>query len=82
MVMRSRAKASILGDDAVLPDRDFGDAVKLRVVANPTMITDFAGWERCDRFWRRKVEKRNATTNKELAESNLQTARPKATKLR
>ena len=40
MVVRSGAKISVLGNDTVLADRDFGDAIKRGVVANPTMITD------------------------------------------
>src|SRR5262245_51900108 len=40
MVMRCGAKVSVLGDHAVLPYRDFGDAIERRIVANPTMITD------------------------------------------
>src|ERR1700730_18190689 len=41
MVMRPRTKISFLRNDAVLPDRDLGDVIEGRVIANPTIIADY-----------------------------------------
>jgi hypothetical protein len=40
MVVRCGAKVSVLGNDTVLPDRNRSDAIKRRVIANPTMFAD------------------------------------------
>jgi len=48
MVVCGSAKVSVLGHYAVLSDRDFGDAVKRSVVANPTIVTNYRIPRKCD----------------------------------
>jgi hypothetical protein len=41
MVVRPGAKVGFLGNDTVLPNRNGGNAIKSRVVTDPTMIANY-----------------------------------------
>jgi hypothetical protein len=41
MIVGSGAKVGLLGNNAVLPDRDFVDAIERRIITNPTIIADY-----------------------------------------